>query len=112
MELYQVLSLYGSNIVASENEEWRRTKKVVAPAFSEVSHPSKCKTEFSSSQSDIILKRNSRLVWDMSVRVVESLFNEIWKDKDVISVDHFPEITVEVKLCSSKFHIPSCLNLH
>jgi len=29
--------VYGSNVVVSEGEEWKETRKIVAPAFSEVS---------------------------------------------------------------------------
>ena len=34
---YKVLSFYGPNIVVSEHEEWKKYKKIAAPAFSEVS---------------------------------------------------------------------------
>ena len=37
VELYRVLSMYGNNIIALEGKEWKQTKKIVAPAFSEVS---------------------------------------------------------------------------
>lgn len=34
---YKALSFYGPNIVVSEHEEWKKYKKIAAPAFSEVS---------------------------------------------------------------------------
>jgi len=34
--LYAVLTIFGTNIVASEGEEWKRYRKIAAPAFSEV----------------------------------------------------------------------------
>jgi len=34
--LYAVLAIFGKNIVASEGEEWKRYRKIAAPAFSEV----------------------------------------------------------------------------
>lgn len=37
VEIYDVLSFYGRNLVASEHEEWKRFRKVSAPSFSEVS---------------------------------------------------------------------------
>ena len=33
---YVVLQIFGGNIVASEDEEWKRYRKISAPAFSEV----------------------------------------------------------------------------
>lgn len=37
VEIYDILSFYGRNLVASEHEEWKRFRKVSAPSFSEVS---------------------------------------------------------------------------
>ena len=36
LEQYKVLSFFGSNIVITEDEEWKRQRKITAPAFSEV----------------------------------------------------------------------------
>jgi len=36
VDLYAVLAIFGTNIVASEGEEWKRYRKIAAPAFSEV----------------------------------------------------------------------------
>ena len=36
IELYKVLSVFGNNIIASEGEEWKRYRRITAPAFSEV----------------------------------------------------------------------------
>ena len=92
VHLYKVLTLYGSNIVASEGEDWKKTRKVAAPAFSEV-----CMLlPFPPFSNNLGAKRNNRLVWDESVRVIDSLHNEVWKDQDVISIDHFAEITAQV----------------
>ena len=33
---YKILLTFGPNLVASEGDEWRRQRKLVAPAFSEV----------------------------------------------------------------------------
>ncbi len=35
---YKVLTAFGPNIVASEGEEWKKYRKIAAPAFSEVYH--------------------------------------------------------------------------
>ena len=34
---YKILLAFGPNLVASEGDEWKRQRKLVAPAFSEVS---------------------------------------------------------------------------
>jgi cytochrome P450 len=36
VNLYVALSVFGINIVASEGEEWKKYRKIAAPAFSEV----------------------------------------------------------------------------
>jgi cytochrome P450 len=33
---YAVLAVFGPNVVVSEGEEWKKYRKIVAPAFSEV----------------------------------------------------------------------------
>jgi cytochrome P450 len=35
---YGLLLYFGSNIVASDGEEWKRFRKIAAPAFSDVRH--------------------------------------------------------------------------
>ncbi|KAK8908431.1 hypothetical protein QC760_002809 [Botrytis cinerea] len=37
-EVYAIIDLYGKNILTTERDEWKRHKKVVAPAFSEKSY--------------------------------------------------------------------------
>jgi len=36
VEVYKAVSLYGPNIIASEGDEWKKIRKISAPAFSEV----------------------------------------------------------------------------
>ncbi|KAF8804431.1 cytochrome P450 [Phlegmacium glaucopus] len=74
---YELLSFYGRNIVVAEGEEWKKYRKIAAPAFSE---------------------RNNRLVWDETVQIMKGLFDEVWAGKDVISVDHAVEITFPIAL--------------
>lgn len=38
IEVYGIVDLYGKNILTTEKDEWKRHKKVVAPAFSERSY--------------------------------------------------------------------------
>ncbi|KAF8811212.1 cytochrome P450 [Phlegmacium glaucopus] len=78
VELYDVLSFYGPNIVTTEGEEWKKYRKISAPAFSD---------------------RNNKLVWDETVKIMQGLFNDFWKDQDIISVDHCLDITLPVCVC-------------
>lgn len=38
IELYLLLAVYGENVVITEGDEWRKHRKIVAPAFSENTH--------------------------------------------------------------------------
>lgn len=35
LELYRILSIYGENVLITEGDEWKKHRKIVAPAFSE-----------------------------------------------------------------------------
>lgn len=35
-EPYALLRVFGTNIIATEGDEWKHQRKIVAPAFSEV----------------------------------------------------------------------------
>ncbi len=39
-EPYALLRVFGTNIIATEGDEWKHQRKIVAPAFSEVRGPS------------------------------------------------------------------------
>jgi cytochrome P450 len=77
VEQYKVLSVFGSNIVASEGEEWKRYRTIAAPAFSE---------------------RNTRLVWDETIQIMFDLFDNVWGDKPEIVCDHCVDITLPIAL--------------
>ncbi|KAH9172708.1 cytochrome P450 [Lactarius sanguifluus] len=77
LRLYSVLSVFGSNIIASEGEEWKRYRTITAPAFSE---------------------RNTRLVWDETSRIMFDLFNNVWGDSPEIVLDHCADITLPIAL--------------
>ncbi|KAJ8092148.1 hypothetical protein PM082_023972 [Marasmius tenuissimus] len=71
---YEILNLYGRNIITAEGDEWKKIKKIAAPSFSE---------------------RNNRMVWDESVLMMTQFFDEIWdtgdegKEDVVVVVDNF-----------------------
>ena len=39
LEVYDLLASFGSNILVTEGDEWKRQRKIAAPAFSEVRVP-------------------------------------------------------------------------
>ncbi|KAJ6462196.1 cytochrome P450 [Mycena sanguinolenta] len=77
VHLYQTLAIFGHNIVASEGEEWKRYRKVSAPAFSE---------------------KSNKLVWDESVKIMAEMFNTQWNNADEVTIDHCLEITLPIAL--------------
>ncbi|KZV68494.1 cytochrome P450 [Peniophora sp. CONT] len=77
VEVYESICLYGSNIVASEGEEWKRHRKITAPAFSE---------------------RNNRLVWDETVRIVDDLMNDIWQNAPTVTVNDAVDFTIPIAI--------------
>uniref|UniRef100_A0A8H7XL65 Cytochrome P450 n=1 Tax=Psilocybe cubensis TaxID=181762 RepID=A0A8H7XL65_PSICU len=77
IDQYEALSVYGLNIVASEGDDWKRYRKIAAPAFSD---------------------RNNKLVWEETVKIMDGLFDEVWKNQDVVTVDHCLDITLPIAL--------------
>ncbi|KZV73228.1 614 534 cytochrome P450 [Peniophora sp. CONT] len=77
VEIYSVLTFFGNNIIASKGEEWKRYRKVCAPAFSE---------------------RNNKLVWDESIRIVNDMIGNVWKHADIMSFDHVVDMTLPLAL--------------
>jgi hypothetical protein len=92
---YSVLGIFGANIVVSEGEEWKKYRKIAAPAFSEV-----CLEVRWLPKSEYDCQRNNKLVWDETTRVILDLFDNVWGDGSEIVVDHFLDITLPVRfLC-------------
>ncbi|TDL22810.1 cytochrome P450 [Rickenella mellea] len=77
IEQYGPLRIFGGNIIASEDEEWKRHRKVANPAFSE---------------------RNNRMVWEETVKIVNSMFETAWRDETNIEVDNCVCITMPLAL--------------
>ncbi|KAE9395447.1 cytochrome P450 [Gymnopus androsaceus JB14] len=74
---YGVLSFWGDNIVASEAEEWKRYRKVAAPAFSD---------------------KNNKLIWDETLRIMFDLFDDVWGSEESISVENALSLTFAIAL--------------
>ncbi|KAF5354196.1 hypothetical protein D9756_007136 [Leucocoprinus leucothites] len=77
VDVYKPLLFFGHNIVASEGETWKRYRKITAPAFSD---------------------RNNKLVWDETIAIMNDLFENVWGDKEVITVDHCRDLTLPIAL--------------
>ena len=43
-----------------------------------------------------ILQRNNKLVWDETVKIMQGLFNDMWANQEVISINHVVDITLPV----------------
>jgi hypothetical protein len=86
------VSIFGANIVASEGEEWKKYRKVAAPAFSEV-----CLENHSSSNPEHPCQKNNKLVWDETIQIMMDLFNDVWGDRSEVVVDHCVDITLPVR---------------
>ncbi|KZT33538.1 cytochrome P450 [Sistotremastrum suecicum HHB10207 ss-3] len=76
-ETYRSMGLFGQNIVVSEGEEWKRQRKIAAPAFSE---------------------KNNKLVCTATVNIINELFQNIWGDKQEIIVEHGAHLTIPIAL--------------
>ncbi|KAL5522863.1 hypothetical protein ACEPAG_8881 [Sanghuangporus baumii] len=64
IEVYDVLEIYGKNLVSTEGEEWRRHISVAGPAFNEA---------------------NYSLAWSETIRVVHEWFVELDQDSAILS---------------------------
>ncbi|EJF57962.1 614/534 cytochrome P450 [Dichomitus squalens LYAD-421 SS1] len=74
---YALLATFGTNILVTEGDEWKRQRKIAAPAFSE---------------------KNNRLVWDETAKVLDDVFQNVWGDRDVVELDNIMDLTVPVTL--------------
>lgn len=60
IEIYTIVDIFGSNILTTEGEEWKRHRKIVAPAFSE---------------------KSNALVWKKTLRQTEGIL-DVWSKLD------------------------------
>ena len=102
---YEIVSVYGPNIIACEGEEWKKYRKICVPAFSDVCIILRL-VGYLIEDLFYPCQRNNKLVWDETTKIVNALFNEVWEGKDVISVDHAVEITLPVWVyCNDLSHL-------
>jgi hypothetical protein len=85
--------------VASEGEEWKKYRKIAAPAFSEV-----CPEHRSSPNAECWRQKNNKLVWDETIRIMTDLFDNVWGDRSEVVVDHCVDITLPVRFRWLRFY--------
>ena len=81
---YRILKFFGSNIIVTEFDEWKRHRKIIAPAFSEVRD---CQWTVSSRTVNDGSQKNNKLAFKESVRVITSLHEGDWRGKQEVIVD-------------------------
>jgi hypothetical protein len=77
VHMYEVVTCFGPNIVSAEGGQWKKFRKISAPAFAE---------------------RNHKLVWDETIRVVMDMLDNVWGDRSEVVVDHCVDITLPIAL--------------
>jgi hypothetical protein len=88
------VTVLGANIVASEGEEWKKYRKIAAPAFSEVRYDS---GEPFVPNAELDCQKNNKLVWDETIQIMIDLFDNVWGDRSEVVVDHCVDITLPVR---------------
>lgn len=74
---YALLKIFGKNIIVSEGDQWKRYRKIVAPAFSE---------------------KNNILVWDATIQIMLDLFDTMWAGQEEVVVNHSVDLTLPLSL--------------
>ncbi|KAH8834989.1 cytochrome P450 [Flagelloscypha sp. PMI_526] len=77
LETYKVLNFYGRNIVTTEGDEWKKNRKITAPAFTD---------------------RNNRIVWDQALSNMRDLFDNVWGSQESVTYDHAVDLTMPLTL--------------
>ena len=77
--------------MASEGENWKKYRKITAPAFSEV-----CPEHRSLPDPERHYQKKTKLVWDETIRTTMDMFDSVWGDSSEIVVDHCLDITLPV----------------
>ena len=96
-----------------EGEEWKKYRKISAPAFSDVRIDVRFVLGSLIDWRFYFCQRNNKLVWDETIKIMNGLFDEVWAGEDVISLDHTLEITLAVCVYSSlqSYYLPVSLIL-
>lgn len=95
---YTALAFFGSNILVTEGEEWKKQRKLAAPTFSEVAFST---LRFLRHLTDD--QKNNALVWNETVRIIQELFASWGSDKSEVALDHCLDITLPVSMGATWF---------
>lgn len=76
-EEYKILSIFGNNIVTSESDDWKRYRKICAPAFNE---------------------KNFHLVWEETVKNSVALFQNVWGQQDKVEITNCMDFAMSLAL--------------
>ncbi|KAF8997386.1 cytochrome P450 [Cyathus striatus] len=79
---YQLITFLGKNILASEGDEWKRFRRVCAPAFT---------------------MRNNRMVWEETENVLIDIFENLWGNEKQVIVENALDIMLPVNISISGF---------
>ena len=96
MDVYKILQFFGNNIVTTEFDEWKRYRKITAPAFSEVRDHQSSMGRVSSNVTDDGSQKNNKLAFEESVRAIASLYEGGWHGKQEVVVDDALHLTLAV----------------
>ncbi|KAG8729773.1 hypothetical protein FRC11_008043, partial [Ceratobasidium sp. 423] len=77
-ESYTILKTFGSNLLVVEGEEWKRQRRIAAPAFSD---------------------KNNRLVWDTAKGFVKQMISTWESKKPTIVHDVSEDLALPLSLC-------------
>ncbi|KIO32308.1 hypothetical protein M407DRAFT_215219 [Tulasnella calospora MUT 4182] len=76
IEMYDLLMLYGDNLLTTEGETWSRHRRLANPSFAEAS---------------------IRYVWEQTVRIMDEMFDD-WGENSSKGIPHVPDLTKEITL--------------
>ena len=93
VQSYKILNFFGNNIVTTDFDEWKRYRKIAAPAFNEVRDYQYIGCRHVSNDSS---QKNNKLAFEESVRVVTSLYEGRWDGKQEIVADDTLDLTMAV----------------
>jgi hypothetical protein len=93
MHRYKGAAVFGANVVVSEGDEWKKYRKIVAPAFSEVSPDRR-----SWPNPKFRFQKNNKLVWDETIQIMMVMFDNVWGERSEVAVDHCVDITLPVRV--------------
>ncbi|KAG8929205.1 hypothetical protein FRC01_004694 [Tulasnella sp. 417] len=76
IEMYDLLMLYGDNLLTTEGETWNRHRRLANPSFAETS---------------------IRYVWEQTVRILDEIFDD-WSETSSKVIPHVADLTKEITL--------------